>query len=781
MSGLKNNDELELLIQEATKISKKYNHAYITAEHLLISILTWKAFYLILTQTTEAQIRGIKKLNLAGLMNDLDKYMVQLSSYPENILEAGSTPDRTQTFEKIFTKAFTKVKMENRNSIMLIDLIIAIWNENYTQASYFLMKNGFTPELIKEIFMKTVQVDDAEGIAEHTRDMPPEVAIEFLKEYCTNLNELADEGKIDPVIGRDDELFEIQQILSKRNKCNVLMVGDPGVGKTAIAEGLARNIVNDEVPDNLKGWTVWNLDIGNLLAGSKYRGEFEERLKEVLTALKIVGKCILFVDEAHTMRGSGSSGSGGGTDFANMIKPHLAKGEIKAIASTTWDEYSQSFEKDRALLRRFTRLTVDEPSIPVAKEILRGIKKYYEEFHTATITDEAIIAAVDLSVRYQSDRKLPDKAIDLLDSACALQTVQNKKDFTIDKVDIMDQISRVTGIPINELTKEKTEDLTSINDKIKSKLFGQDEPIDRVLDQVFVSKAGLKPPGKPIGSFIFLGPTGSGKTELAKLLAENLHMKLNRYDMSEFMEKHAVARLIGAPPGYVGFDDAQLSGGMLIKDIEQNPHSILLFDEVEKAHPDMMSIFLQLMDEGAITSSNGKKVDCRNCLIIMTSNLGSADSEKFVPGFGGDGKRHGANEDAMKDFFAPEFRNRVDGVCTFKTLSKLEIRKIVAKFINELGELLVDKQLKITVTEAMIDHLIDKGFSEIMGARPLARIINEKITKPLSKKILFDKINEDSIITVDYMQDQVIFDIKSDVLSTTELFEHAEEIINTDS
>jgi ATP-dependent Clp protease ATP-binding subunit ClpA len=534
------------------------------------------------------------------------------------------------------------------------------------------------------------------------------------------------------------------------------MVGDPGVGKTAIAEGLALNIITGDVPKYLADYTVYNLDIGSLLAGSKYRGEFEEKLKDVIKALNAKGKCILFIDEAHQMRGAGG-GSQSSVDFANMIKPALTKGRIKVIASTTWEEYTQSFEKDRALMRRFYRLTVEEPTPDVAKQILRGLKDHFEDFHGGSISEEAIDSAVDLSVRYQTDKRLPDKAIDLVDTAAAKLKISTL-DFVVRKSHIIDAISKFTKIPVEQLDNETVKNLESLEDNIRSNLYGQDQAVVDVLDKIYVSRAGLKALNKPVGSFLFLGPTGTGKTELAKLLAENLGMKLLRYDMSEYQERHSVAKLIGAPPGYIGYDDGNLGGGLLISDVEKNPNCIILFDEIEKAHPDVSNLLLSLMDEGMITSSNGKKADCRNAVVILTSNLGAADNERNNIGFGRSLERTGEDDKAVKDFFKPEFRNRLDAIIKFNKLEQISIRKIVSKFVQEMNDLLSDKHIKVVLSDKTTDYIISQGYDSKMGARPLARKINELIKVPLSKKILFDNINN-CTVHVDFT-DKIEFDIK---------------------
>jgi ATP-dependent Clp protease ATP-binding subunit ClpA len=541
------------------------------------------------------------------------------------------------------------------------------------------------------------------------------------------------------MIGRAEELDEMITVLARKFKANVLMVGDPGVGKTAIVEGLAQEISAGRVPEFLKGHEVWGLEVGSLLAGSKYRGEFEEKFKAVITALETKKNCILFVDEAHTMKGAGAS-SQSSLDMANMLKPSITKGSLKVIASTTWEEYYESFEKDRALMRRFHRVGIDEPDAGTTEQILIGLSPRLESFHNVLIDTDAITAAVELSGRYIHDRKNPDKSIDLLDGACAKERVKDAGNVTITKDMIMAQLSRVTDVPMDRLENESSAKIVELESNIKQKLYGQDIAVDRVLERVYINFSGIGNAKRPIASFLFLGPTGTGKTELAKLLGEHLDMKLLKYDMSEYQERHTVSGLIGAPPGYVGFEDGNLGGGKLISDVSKHPFSILLFDEIEKAHPDVINIMLQMLDEARITSSAGKTVDLKNCIIIMTSNLGARDNENNNIGFGQALEKTGSEDKAMKEFFKPELRNRIDCVCKFNKLDTLAIKKVVLKFVDELKASLMNKNIQLTLSEPVIDMLADKGYDSKMGARPLGRKIDELIRVPLSKKILFDRL-----------------------------------------
>ena len=735
---LETNPEIQSIIESATLKAAEKNHEYVTLEHLVLAMLTHAPFNSIVTRFG---------CDTDKLISEVEGYLDQQTYLVSKGYDI--VPKKTHSLERVFNRAFTQVLFSGRKNMQTIDLYLSIMSEEKSHARHYLVKFGLDRKTLVEFWNKT-------HVEPKTNKKVRDMSDEILAEYCENLNKIALAGTVDPVIGRELELEEITHVLAKRNKSNILMVGDPGVGKTAIAEGLALKIVNGQVPEYLKDYTVYSLDIGSLLAGSKYRGEFEEKLKDVLKALNQKGKTILFIDEAHTMRGAGT-GSNSGPDFANMIKPALTKGKIKVIASTTWEEYTQSFEKDRALMRRFYRLTIEEPTPAVAKEILQGLKEHFEEFHGGFISDDAINAAVDLSVRYQTDKKLPDKAIDLIDTACAKLKITTE-DFVVRKSHIIDAISKFTKIPVEQLDDQAVKNLSNLDSIIKGKLYGQNTAVDEVLDKIYVSRAGLKALNKPVGSFLFLGPTGTGKTELAKLLAENLGMKLLRYDMSEYQERHSIAKLIGAPPGYVGYDDGNLGGGLLISEIEKNPNCIILFDEIEKAHPDVSNILLSLMDEGIVTSSNGKKADCRNSVVILTSNLGSADNERNSIGFGRSLERSGEDDKAVKDFFKPEFRNRLDAVIKFNKLDQISIRKIVEKFVVEMNDLLSDKQIKILLSSAATDYIISQGYDNKMGARPLARKINELIKVPLSKRILFENIKA-CTIKVDYT-DKIEFDIK---------------------
>jgi ATP-dependent Clp protease ATP-binding subunit ClpA len=632
--------------------------------------------------------------------------------------------------------------------------------ETNSNAHYFLLKYGVHKAEFVDFWTKNYKSERAAA------GMNSQQATEVLEEYCTSLSAMAAADQLEPLIGRSTELDEMIAVLARRFKANVLMVGDPGVGKTAIIEGLAQEIAQNRVPEFLKDHEVWSLEIGSLVAGSKYRGDFEEKFKAVIAALEAKKKCILFVDEAHTMKGAGA-GSSGSLDFANMLKPAITKGHLKVIASTTWEEYYESFEKDRALMRRFYRLSIDEPDRDTTEKILIGLSPRLETFHNVLIDTEAMTAAVDLAARYIHDKKNPDKSIDLLDAACARERVRDAGQVTVNKSMIEEQVARVTGVPTDRLQNERSLKIVDLESNIKQKLYGQEEAVDSVLERVYINFSGIGTQGKPMASFLFLGPTGTGKTELAKLLSENLDMHLLRYDMSEFQEKFSVSSLIGAPPGYVGFEDGNVGGGKLISDLSKHPFSVILFDEIEKAHSDVTNILLQMLDEGHVTGANGKRVDCKNTIIIMTSNLGARDNETNNIGFSTDLEKSGEEDRAMKEFFRPELRNRIDKICKFTKLDTLAIKKIVVKFLDQLKSSVAEKNIRLFFSEAVIELLAEKGYDSKMGARPLNRKIDELIRVPLSRRILFEQLTDCSL-NVELQDNKIVFELKAPQHVTTQ-------------
>lgn len=723
------NPEIEAIVQEAVEIAIDYSHRFVTTEHLLLSLIRTENFRVMLNEFGA---------NYNDLISELESILE--TRFGDIVDPLESHPKKTHALERIFSRAFTQVLFSGRQKFQTIDLFISIGNEQSSYAAWLLRKHGIdADELVNFYNHNYCGPNDKSNIKNR--------AVQILEEYCTNLNGLVDEGKIDPVIGRQQEINDIAETLARKTKNNVIMVGDAGVGKTAVVEGLAYRIQHEDVPSNLLGNTIFSLEIGSLLAGSKYRGDFEEKIKHVLMALEKLNNVILFIDEAHMMSGAGTTSSQGGVDLSNMLKPALSRGHIKVIASTTWEDFRKSFEKDRALMRRFFRLVIDEPSRDDAVDILRGIKKYYEDFHNLEIHDQAIETAVDKSIKFITDKKLPDKAIDLIDTACAKRKVSDSKDRVITKEDILQQVSKMARMPIDQLRTEKSENVVNLKDNLKDVVFGQDIAVDKVCEKVYIAKAGLKDVSKPTAAFLFTGPTGVGKTELCKQLAQYLGVKLLRYDMSEFQERHSVAKLIGAPPGYVGFEDSEMAGGKLLNDVEKDPHAVLLLDEIEKAHPDVANVMLQIMDNGYLSGSNGKHVDMRNIILIMTSNLGAADMEKNAVGFGSL-VREGEDDKAIENFFPPEFRNRLDAIVKFNKLDKENMLLIVDKFIGELNTLMLEKNILVKPTLKAKEYLLDKGWNPKMGARPLSRVISEKIKTPLAQKILFDDIH-DAIIEVD--------------------------------
>jgi ATP-dependent Clp protease ATP-binding subunit ClpA len=718
---MQNNPEIEQLVDQAVKIARTKQHEYVLTEHLLLAMIQHAPFRKVVEKY------GVE---VDMMEAELDAYLNSQMNLVKN--KPDLQPRKTQTLERIFNRANVQVMFTGRRTMTTIDLYLSIMAETNSHAHYYLLKYGIRKNEFVEFYQKTYTQSDVR--------LSTQQADDILTEHCTNISAMAAANQLEPLIGRSDELAEMITVMARRFKANVLMVGDPGVGKTAVIDGLAQEIHAGRVPEFLKGYEVWGLEVGSLLAGSKYRGEFEEKFKQVIAALEAKKNCILFVDEAHTMKGAGA-GSNSSLDFANMLKPAITKGNIKVIASTTWEEFYESFEKDRALMRRFHRLSIDEPNDSTTEQILIGLSPRLEQFHNVMIDTEAMTAAVELSGRYIHDRKNPDKSIDLLDGACARERVKDAGTVTITRDMIMAQVSKVANVPLDRLQNERSTKILELENNIKQKLYGQDAAVDAVLERVYINFSGIGNETRPMASFLFLGPTGTGKTELAKLLSDNLDMKLLKYDMSEYQEKHTVSSLIGAPPGYVGFEDGNVGGGKLIADLTKNPFSIILFDEIEKAHPDVSNILLQMLDEGHITSSAGKRVDVKNTIIILTSNLGARDNEGNAIGFGSQEKT--GNEDrAMKEFFKPELRNRIDQICRFNKLDKLAIKKIVVKFVDQLKVSLANKNIRLNMSEAVIDLLAEQGYDPKMGARPLSRKIDELIRVPLSKKILFDRLSD---------------------------------------
>ena len=727
---LEPNKDLSRIFENAISEASSRSHEYLTLEHFLHGLVTDKKF---------AELLADYGADVTELRNDVIKFLdTELKDI--ETLPAGSRPKKTNTVERMLNRAFTQVLFSGRQLIEPVDCLISLFAEKSSHANYFMRKANIDKDTFLEYISKeSISIDEKESNAE-VSDRQLE---KFLIQYCTNLTDKAKNKQIDPVIGREKEIEELTLVLARRHKSNVMLIGDPGVGKTAIAEGVARKIIEGNVPKFIQNHAVYSLDIGALLAGSKYRGDFEERLKNVITALEKKKNCILFIDEAHMMTGAGAV-SGGSNDMSNMLKPALGKGTIKVIASTTWEEFRKHFEKDRALMRRFQRVTVNEPDEVTCIKIVKGLRKYYEKHHNVKITNQAIVDSVKYSAKYISDKKLPDKAFDLIDCAGARFRMRDEEGGIVDHDEILFEVSRITGLPLDQIAAKDNKNLRDLEKNMKSKVFGQEKAIEVLLDKIFIAQAGLKSLNKPIGSFLFTGPTGVGKTEAAKQLAANMSIELTRFDMSEYQEQHSVAKFIGSPPGYVGFED---NAGQLITKLQEHPNSILLFDEVEKAHPSVLTVLLQLMDNGFITGSNGKKADGRNAIIIMTSNLGASDAEKNSVGFGSL-ERDGDPKDAVNKFFAPEFRNRLDGMIRFGKLDHETMIKVVKKFIDELNALMKDRSVHVKPTVEAVEFLIKKGFDSKMGARPLQRTIDEFIKKPLSKEILFGKLVNGGVVEI---------------------------------
>jgi ATP-dependent Clp protease ATP-binding subunit ClpA len=732
---LQPNKDLEQIFESAVILANEHNHEYVTLEHFLHGLVTNESFSKLLTEFGT---------NVKSLVKDIEKYISE--DLKEIVNKDVDRPKKTNTVDRVLNRAFTQVLFTGRTVIEPVDCFISMFAEKKSHATYFIKqanidKDKFINFLQKE-YAKEEEEQESDSVKTNTQ------MERMINQFCTNLSARAKAKKIDPVIGREKEIEEVQLALARRTKSNVMLIGDPGVGKTAIAEGLAKKIIDGSVPKFIQDHTVYNLEISALLAGSKYRGDFEERLKLIISALEKKKNCILFIDEAHMMNGAGAA-NGNSNDMANMLKPALSRGTLKVIASTTWEEFRKHFEKDRAMMRRFQRVTVDEPTEAVAVKILKGLKKYYEKHHGVKITNQAIVDAVSYSVKYMSDKKLPDKAIDLIDCACARFKVKDEENGVVDHDEIVFEVAKLANLPIESIGAKEGSNLAGLEKGLRSKVFGQEKAIESLLDKIFIAQAGLKAFNKPVGSFLFVGPTGVGKTEVAKQLASGMGVKLVRFDMSEYQEAHSVSKFIGSPPGYVGFED---NAGQLITNLQENPNCVLLLDEVEKAHPSVLTVLLQLMDNGFVTGSNGKKADGRNAIIIMTSNLGAADNEKNGVGFGSL-ERDGDHSAAVNKFFAPEFRNRLDGTVKFGKLDQVNMIKIVKKFIDELNALVKDKNVHVKPSTEAVEFLIAKGFNSKMGARPLQRTIDEMIKKPLSKEILFGKLTNGGVVEVSVEND----------------------------
>ena len=731
--------KLKSIFDDAVKLARENKHEYITLEHLLLILIGLPEVSDLCKQTKDIKYADL----IADLKHHVEHKLNEIKT-KEDVF-----PKRTQSIDRMVNRAFTQAVFAGHETVSSFHLLSSMYAEKNSHALYYLLKNGLSKKHLVD-YMTEVGSEETE----ESTHVSSKQASKILKQYTVNLNEQAKSNKTFTCIGRQDVVDEITLVLGRKIKNNVLMIGDPGVGKTAVAEGLAHMIVNNQVPEVIKDHIIYSVDVGSLIAGSKYRGDFEERLKVLLGVLEKNNKAIMFIDEAHMMHGAGSGGQSG-VDLANLLKPHLARGDLKVIASTTWEEYRKHFEKDRALMRRFARVTIEEPSTEHAKQIMHGLKEQFSNYHKVKISDAAIDASVDLSVKYITDRQLPDKSIDVLDRACAKSKIFDAfKD--VDLKDVQEQVSKISGVKFESIIQTKTESLENLSAGIKQQVFGQDEVIDKLVDTVLVAQAGLKQENKPIGSFLCVGPTGCGKTETARKLADGMNLPLLKFDMSEYQEKHSVAKLIGAPPGYVGYDDGQTGSGQLINELEKHPNCVLLFDEVEKAHRDVMTILLQAMDDASLTSSNGKKVNLSNCIILMTSNLGAEDMQANTLGFMENTTHDG--EIDINAFFSPEFRNRLDAVLRFKPLGKDVMINIVGKFINELNKQMESKKISIVLDDTAKEQLIEEGFDSKMGARPLQRVINTRIKLPLSKKILFEGIFDENLVVI-YDKDTKDFEI----------------------
>ncbi|OUI83895.1 Clp protease ClpX [Gluconobacter sp. DsW_056] len=745
---------LEQTLHRALTFAGDRRHEYATLEHLLLA----------LTEDDDA----LTVFRACGI--DLDKLRSDLTDFLDKDLaglaaERPTEPKPTAAFQRVIQRAAIHVQSTGRDEVTGANVLVALFAERESHAVYFLQLQDMTRldavNFISHGIAKAPDRGTGRRSAAASKDTSErEERKETAKEgalaiYCVDLNERAREGRIDPLIGRDQEIERTIQILCRRTKNNPLYVGDPGVGKTAIAEGLAKRIVEGEVPDVLLNSTIYSLDMGSLLAGTRYRGDFEERLKAVVTEMDQTPGAILFIDEIHTVIGAGAT-SGGAMDASNLLKPALAAGTLRCIGSTTYKEFRQHFEKDRALVRRFQKIDVPEPSIEDAIKILRGLKGSYEKHHKVRYTDEALRGAVELAAKYVHDRKLPDKAIDVIDEVGAARMLvpENKRRKTVTLKDVEEAIAKIARIPPKSVSADDRETLRHLERDLRNMVFGQDKAIDALAAAIKLSRAGLRDAEKPIGNYLFSGPTGVGKTEVAKQLSNSLGIELIRFDMSEYMERHSISRLIGAPPGYVGFDQ----GGLLTDAIDQHPHAVLLLDEIEKAHPDLFNVLLQVMDHGRLTDHNGKVVDFRNVILIMTTNAGAADLSKEAIGFGRTA-RSGEDEEAVKRLFTPEFRNRLDAIIPFANLTPETVGRVVEKFVLQLEAQLADRHVTIEISSSAKEWLAERGYDRLYGARPLGRVIQEYIKKPLAEELLFGRLAQGGAVRIGMKNGALDFDI----------------------
>ena len=743
--------QLEESLHRAVAYANQRKHEYATLEHLLLSLVDDEDAVSVM-RACEVEVGPLR----TALTNYVDNELKSL------VADDGEDAKPTAGFQRVIQRAVIHVQSSGREEVTGANVLVAIFSERESHAAYFLQEQDMSRydavNYIAHGIAKNAVTGEANPVKAAEDEDTPAVKTggEALEAYCINLNEKAKQGKVDPLIGRMAEVERCIQILCRRTKNNPLLVGDPGVGKTAIAEGLARKIVNEQVPQVLAGSTIFSLDMGALLAGTRYRGDFEERVKQVVKELENHPDAILFIDEIHTVIGAGAT-SGGAMDASNLLKPALASGTLRCMGSTTYKEFRQHFEKDRALVRRFQKIDVNEPTLGDTIKILKGLKSYYEEFHKLRYTADAIKAAVELSAKYITDRKLPDKAIDVIDEAGASQMLlsENKRKKVIGVKEVEAVVSKIARIPPKSVSKTDTEALKQLETDLTRAVYGQDAAIEQLSAAMKMARAGLRDPKKPIGCYLFSGPTGTGKTETARQLAGTLGIELLRFDMSEYMERHTVSRLIGAPPGYVGYDQ----GGLLTDAVDQHPHAVVLLDEIEKAHPDVFNILLQVMDHGRLTDSNGKKIDFRNVVLIMTTNVGASDAQKNSIGFGR-GRADDEVEEALKRLFTPEFRNRLDAVVQFKSLTPEIIRQVVQKFVMQLEAQLADRHVTIETTDEATDWLAKNGFDELFGARPLARVIQDHLKKPLADEILFGRLIKGGHVKVVLKDGKLAFEIE---------------------